>query len=75
LCIASGELYHYSLDDSNWIVRTESGGTSRRVCWLPVERAIRGEIAHRKDQVCIGTYNGAITILDFSAVQLPPLSM
>jgi hypothetical protein len=41
------------------------------MCWLPVERR-DGEISYLNRKVCVSAYSGAITILDFASVHLPP---
>jgi hypothetical protein len=57
-----------------WVLlRSEDAGSvPRRICWLPPDR--RGDvIAWRGQVVCVGATSGAVTILDFSTIRLPPL--
>jgi WD40 repeat protein len=52
---------------TGWLSRISSSGTHQRLCWLPKQYR-GGKIAFHGQTVCIGTENGAITILDFSDV-------
>jgi hypothetical protein len=57
------------MDESEgWVFRLMLDGTRRRMCWLPHERRVNGEIACRGQKVVIGAGGGIVTILDFSNV-------
>jgi hypothetical protein len=54
---------------SAWIHYHNGQEQPKCVCWLPPER--RGSFAYRGTKVCLGAWDGMITILDFSPVVLP----
>jgi WD40 repeat protein len=66
----ASEQHHFEIEGrkSGWICHCAGREERTYVCWLPEER--RGRLAHHGMKVCIGGDAGAITILDFSHVDI-----
>jgi hypothetical protein len=64
---------HFSLYDG-WIFQSGADSVWRRMCWLPAFRRNQDKLAYSGQRVCIGSWTGVVTILDFSDVTLPPIA-